>query len=109
LNTTCSFSWFFHFVFFLVVGGERWEDYRKMSSLETILHFCSSGGTLRFVQPPSLSSYVFLSWADRDVIVTIRFLLKTEVEVFLCLSSFSLGGLKVLNLSPWSLDLWMQA
>lgn len=42
-------------VFFLVVGGGRWEDYRKMSSLETIVPFCSSGGTLRFVQPPSLS------------------------------------------------------
>jgi hypothetical protein len=40
-NTTCSFSWFFLFVFFF--GGGRWEDYRNMSSLETILHFCSSG------------------------------------------------------------------
>lgn len=48
----------FELVFFFLCffsGGERWEDYRKMSSLETIVHFCSSGGTLRFVQPPSLS------------------------------------------------------
>jgi hypothetical protein len=108
---TCSFRWFFLFVFFF-----WWWEVGGLSQDELFGDYCALLQFWRYFEVRStafsfLSSYVFfvLSWAYRDVIETIRFLLKTEVEVFLCLSSFSLGGLKVLNLSPWSLDLWMQA